>query len=698
MRAFRTGDIGWMGVDGVCRLVGRRDDQMKINGQRVEGGEVRHALLTSSEGVRDAEVVGVRVEGGGGGRGRDVLVAFVRVVGEGVGGKRRRVVVEGGEVRVREEGEERLKGDEIVWFQCLEVEERIRKNMREKVPAYMVPSTILLLSHFPITPNGKTSKILLKKLFLSTYASLPPPPPSTPSTSSTPSLPSSLLSQITLAYSHTLSLPPASILPSSNFFDLGGHSLLLIDLASRLEENTGHSVTIRELLPLKNVQSLVTLLSLEEKRKNDNQKGGSVARGMSRLAGSRGVSRDSGGVPRVFELHRRYLKKFFGKKDNNNNHVEIGYPLSRSQMRMWFLQELHPDSFAYNVPILFKISAQQQQQQQLPISGLNLQTALRTTLQVVAKHDILRTKYKEDQRKKEEGGRRRAGMGGPMQYVDDSVKFELWLVGGGEDGKEEGWEIEYEEEVRKFSEMPFCLKEGGFRMMLVVEGGGGEGKKGERICRVEVLGENSFRVLPSLGSTSSSSILSSLPSLLSSCLIGFNFHHIGFDSVSLSLFLRDWSSLYTSLSSPSQSFSSFLPVFMGRRGGEERQKYEQYVDYVLREKWEERREGAEKEKQRERWREKFLSLPHMAITDQTSLPYDHLNQQQQQQQQHQVFSHTHHITGPAFLHFQSLARSSPSSSSPLFTLSLSLTLLWLLKISKQESVVVGTPVTNREGM
>ena len=130
-----------MGVDGVCRLVGRGDDQMKVNGQRIEAGEVRHALLTSSlvtselgggggEGglVRDAEVASVRVEGKGGGLGRDVLVAFVRVEGKGMEGGRT-VVVEGGEVKVGD----KVRGKEeegIVWVKCVEVEEKIRKEMR----------------------------------------------------------------------------------------------------------------------------------------------------------------------------------------------------------------------------------------------------------------------------------------------------------------------------------------------------------------------------------------------------------------------------------------------------------------------------------------------------------------------------------------------------------------------------------------
>jgi amino acid adenylation domain-containing protein len=112
-RMYRTGDVVRWRSDGNLEFIGRTDDQVKIRGFRIELGEVE-AGLRSQEEVEQAAVV---------------------VQGEGV--------------------EKRLVGYVVGRVgQRIEVN-RIREQLRERLPEYMVPSVVLVLEKLPLTANGK---------------------------------------------------------------------------------------------------------------------------------------------------------------------------------------------------------------------------------------------------------------------------------------------------------------------------------------------------------------------------------------------------------------------------------------------------------------------------------------------------------------------------------------------------------------
>jgi amino acid adenylation domain-containing protein len=123
-RMYRSGDFGRYLPDGQVEFSGRRDDQVKISGFRVEIGEVESALLRLS-GVHQAVAV-ARSDGSG----RKRLVAYVAV-----------------------EDAARTTPDTL------------RLQMQSQLPHYMVPSAWLLLDHLPLTANGKVDR-----------RGLPPPP------------------------------------------------------------------------------------------------------------------------------------------------------------------------------------------------------------------------------------------------------------------------------------------------------------------------------------------------------------------------------------------------------------------------------------------------------------------------------------------------------------------------------------------
>ncbi|HEX8151320.1 MAG TPA: amino acid adenylation domain-containing protein, partial [Pyrinomonadaceae bacterium] len=114
-RLYRTGDVGRYLPDGNIQFLGREDSQVKIQGYRVELGEVEAALAAHPE----------------------VRAAVVTAVGQAPGP--RRLV---GHVA----GPADLSG------------EALREFLRRKLPPYMVPSSLTVLDELPLTPNGKVDR------------------------------------------------------------------------------------------------------------------------------------------------------------------------------------------------------------------------------------------------------------------------------------------------------------------------------------------------------------------------------------------------------------------------------------------------------------------------------------------------------------------------------------------------------------
>ncbi|HEX8191018.1 MAG TPA: non-ribosomal peptide synthase/polyketide synthase [Pyrinomonadaceae bacterium] len=128
-RLYRTGDVGRYLPDGNIQFLGREDSQVKIQGYRVELGEVEAALAAHPE----------------------VRAAAVTAVGQAPGP--RRLV---GHVA----GPADLSG------------EALREFLRRKLPPYMVPSSLTVLDELPLTPNGKVDR---KALSLAAPEAAPAP-------------------------------------------------------------------------------------------------------------------------------------------------------------------------------------------------------------------------------------------------------------------------------------------------------------------------------------------------------------------------------------------------------------------------------------------------------------------------------------------------------------------------------------------
>jgi amino acid adenylation domain-containing protein len=198
-RIYRTGDLGRYLLDGEVTFAGRADLQVKIRGFRIEPAEIE-ARLAALPGVREAVVV-ARED-----RGEKRLVAYIVADGAGTSAP------------------------------------LLRQALRDRLPAYMVPSAFVLLPRLPITPNGKIDR-----------RALPPPVEEAAEARDLAAPESAVEERIAAVWREVLGVEKVGV--TDNFFDVGGHSLLLVRLHSRLQEELGREISLLELFNHPNIRS-----------------------------------------------------------------------------------------------------------------------------------------------------------------------------------------------------------------------------------------------------------------------------------------------------------------------------------------------------------------------------------------------------------------------------------------------------------
>ena len=197
-RLYRTGDVARWRADGQLEFAGRRDHQVKLRGFRIELGEIE-AVLAGHPGVRQAVLL-VREDQPGDQR----LVAYV------------------------------VAGTEFA-------PEQARATLRAKLPEYMVPNLFVTLAALPLTPNGKIDR---KALPAPLRQAIP-----AEGVHSAQGVQAALMSpaeqRVAAIWCELLGL--ASVGLHDNFFDLGGHSLLLVKLQVRLQREFAAELPLVEL-------------------------------------------------------------------------------------------------------------------------------------------------------------------------------------------------------------------------------------------------------------------------------------------------------------------------------------------------------------------------------------------------------------------------------------------------------------------
>jgi amino acid adenylation domain-containing protein len=214
-RIYRTGDRGRFLPDGRLQHLGRYDDQVKIRGIRVEPGEIA-SILAEHPQVGSCAVVAREAPGGG-----PQLVAYI----------------------VGEPG-------------CPN-EREARDWLRQRLPEYMVPSAFVHLSALPTTASRKLDK-----------AALPAPSPVRTTQPGDRRPRNDMERRIAQIWTDLLGVPVTDI--NSDFFDIGGHSMLAARLISKIRRTFGAPLPLSTFVDSgRTIADLAELLGAESPSRTD---------------------------------------------------------------------------------------------------------------------------------------------------------------------------------------------------------------------------------------------------------------------------------------------------------------------------------------------------------------------------------------------------------------------------------------------
>lgn len=278
-KMYMTGDIARWTMDGELQYLGRKDEQLKIRGLRIEPGEIRN-VICKQLGVKDAIVIAS--ENGGTDK---ILCAYITGIGE------------------------------------LDLEE-IRKAIRLELAEYMVPELMMQIDSIPINTNGKLDRDALPIIDLCDKESYVEPVGATEK-------------MVCKYFSEVLGLDKVGA--KDNFFRMGGHSLKAMQVANRIEQESGIRIDLKVFFANPSARELAEKLDYE----------------------------------------------------NRNNFKRIpaadkadAYPMSSAQKRMYILNQMDKRSLTYNLPFFLKVEGR--------LDIYRLQNAVNQT---VKKHNILRTTF-----------------------------------------------------------------------------------------------------------------------------------------------------------------------------------------------------------------------------------------------------------------------------------------------------------------
>ncbi|MEM9292774.1 MAG: amino acid adenylation domain-containing protein [Acidobacteriota bacterium] len=325
-RLYRTGDEARWSADGTVEFFGRRDRQIKLRGHRIELAEVE-AAIGSLPSVSEVAVVLLSDPD-------PRLVAYVVGASEGS-----------------------AESAPALDRQPLDLQ-ALRRELAQRLPAPMMPALFIVLEALPLTAHGKVDRRNL-------------PAPSLPA-SAQPSSPGRELdaakgadggvqARVAALWRELLRIPEVPV--DEDFFAIGGHSLMVTQLLSRLQEAFAVEIPLRTLFDHPTVAGQARWLSRRlaaQGAEADSGQSSDEAAGPER--GPSATPRLAVPIPRVSRQQPA--------------------PLSYAQERLWFLQQLQPTSTAYNEPMALEVKGE-----------LEVHALEQAFSRVVERHETLRTRF-----------------------------------------------------------------------------------------------------------------------------------------------------------------------------------------------------------------------------------------------------------------------------------------------------------------
>lgn len=203
---YKTGDLGRLLPGGIIEFLGRKDTQVKIRGFRIETGEIETRLRKIPE-IREVAVVAQEDE-----QKEKHLVAYL-------------VADEWGPIQ----------------------EETCILQLKKELPDYMIPSFFVKMDELPLTPTGKVNRRALPKPEWKKKSVQHFVPPQT-----------ELERKLASIWEEVLKMDRVGV--EDNFFDLGGHSLLMIQVHSKLQASLEREIPMVQLFQYPTIRALANYL------------------------------------------------------------------------------------------------------------------------------------------------------------------------------------------------------------------------------------------------------------------------------------------------------------------------------------------------------------------------------------------------------------------------------------------------------
>ncbi len=288
-RLFMTGDRARYLKDGNLEFLDRNDYQVKIRGYRVELSEIEHTLLLDAR-IKEAAAVICNEQSA-----NPLLVAFV-----------------------------------VLQKQLTFTKADIIAMLKNKLPAYMLPSFLVILEKMPQTASGKLDRQALLNLDVNLKE--------VNHNVSLPKRYNSLIEDLLIEIWSEL-LDQKNIRPTDNFFELGGHSILATKLVSRVYKILQCHLPLRMVFEYPTVQLLAECIKKQLNNSNSGNAG-------------------------------------FIQHDPQRNSA----PLSFEQNRLWVINQLLEDRSVYNMSAAYRLDG-----------PLNISAFKEAINKVVSRHEILQS-------------------------------------------------------------------------------------------------------------------------------------------------------------------------------------------------------------------------------------------------------------------------------------------------------------------
>jgi amino acid adenylation domain-containing protein len=290
---YRTGDMVKRLENDSLVFIGRKDQQLKIRGFRVEPKEIE-TVLAEHRQIENVCITSVSRAGE-----MPELVGYIQ-------------------------SDHDIKATQI------------RAWLRERLPAYMIPSRLCLVETFPLTPSNKIDKKRLPDPFKHGMDAAAIEPPQ-----------SGIEHNVHTIWCEILKIDSVSV--ENNFFECGGHSLSAIQVINRINDRFDIELSVNILFQNPTIREI------------------------------------SQHIDSIKTNKRLSVRHDLGKMDTTS-YIEFDtdgatlYPLSGAQRMIWFMQQLDPGNYVYNMPTCLKITG-----------SFDTELFSRALFLLIKNYDILRT-------------------------------------------------------------------------------------------------------------------------------------------------------------------------------------------------------------------------------------------------------------------------------------------------------------------